>query len=460
MSPNTLRRIWKEKFGEEVYRERGRVLQARAASEVAKRTAGTRTYRDVMVPCCSCKSEVRLSIRQTAQMKDLGSFLCRSCMGFDRSCPVCEQQVNGKRGLSSHFRHRREDGDRAHISYEEFQEEALWSGKVEGQDFVRCLECGHRSRTLARHLKAVHGITAEQYRGRHGKGVEIRSQSLTQRRSQAQRDAHAERGSGAGDTKVSFCTQCGHIQEVSKFACDEFVVCAMCQYKAKESHWEALSEPDDYVSCWVRGCSYRAESLVSHIQNAHPELVGRYLDVYPEGHICSLGCDLRVASNKLNLTKRDLSPFMDEKGRVQVSLACVSLGVAQPTVNFYCKQLGLPTRNRLAFQKEVLDRCAEVLQESYVWEWSHPKIFNSETGYRFYFDGYFEKAGLVVEVHGKQHFEFVPYWHKTRDKFEERLRRDQVKRGRVLNLGLRYVMFRWDEPFRLPGYVRGRLVGP
>jgi hypothetical protein len=208
----------------------------------------------------------------------------------------------------------------------------------------------------------------------------------------------------------------------------------------------------------VPGCNYRAESLVSHIQNSHPGLVGRYLEVYPKGHICSLSCDLRVPYNKVELTASDLHPFLDDSGRVQVSLAAVALGTSSNTVRNNCKQLGLPTRNRLAFQKEVLDRMAEVLQEDYIWEWSDPSITNPKTGHRFYFDGYFKISNVVVEVHGKQHFEFVPYWHKTKDRFEEYRQRDKVKRAGVLNLGKRHFAIRWDEPFRLPGYLRGRWI--
>jgi len=89
------------------------------------------------------------------------------------------------------------------------------------------------------------------------------------------------------------CSRCHFLCDVSKFVPEDTFVCEVCQHKEQEAQWASMLEPEDYVSCLVPGCNYRAESLVSHIQNTHPGLVGRYLEAYPEGHICSLGCDLR-----------------------------------------------------------------------------------------------------------------------------------------------------------------------
>lgn len=169
MSPNTLRPIWKEAFGEDSFKERGRRLQAEAAAKTCRETATTRTYKDVDVPCTKCGGVVSLKTNQVAQM-DVASFVCEDCR-CDRACPVCGLRVDGERGLSGHFRHRREAGDDAHIAY---AEKAPWEGKTEPEDYVTCRICDYRAETLAPHLKPVHGVTADAYRARFP-GALIRS---------------------------------------------------------------------------------------------------------------------------------------------------------------------------------------------------------------------------------------------------------------------------------------------
>lgn len=218
ISPNTLRVLWKEEFGEEAYRERGRALQAQAASAFSSQKGRIKVYKKVEVRCSNCGGLEILSTLQTGQMGDLGTYQCKSCKKIsDRLCPVCHQGVNGKRGLASHFRWQREQKEKSHIAYESALEEAKWEGKQEGVDYIQCLICGHRAQTLARHLKAAHQLTAKKYKMKFG-SLLIRCESLTERRSQAQKDQqHARGNSGAGETKAAVC-QCGVAHLISKFS--------------------------------------------------------------------------------------------------------------------------------------------------------------------------------------------------------------------------------------------------
>jgi predicted transcriptional regulator len=52
------------------------------------------------------------------------------------------------------------------------------------EDHVLCLLCEHSAVTLARHLKAVHGVTAESYRGQFP-GTRIRSEACEANRREA-----------------------------------------------------------------------------------------------------------------------------------------------------------------------------------------------------------------------------------------------------------------------------------
>ena len=457
MSPNTLRRLWQDEFGAEAFTARGKAIQAGAAAQTCRETAATRVYKDVRVPCSSCGTEVPLKTNQVAQMVE--AFVCEDCK-YDRVCPVCDQLVDGERGLSGHFRHRREAGDAAHLEYRDKQEEARWEGLQEGQGYVRCLECGHRAETLARHLGAAHGLTADEYRSRHG-DIRIRSVKVEQARSLALQEGRTS-PAYAGTKEVS-CPSCGETRGVSKFFVPDVhdLRCEVCRAAEEaafeEARWEGKAEPADFVECRV--CGWKGESITGHLAAVHADLgVAGYKGLHPEAPWFVSGAyQFQPSANKLNLTVADLAPFKDDKGRVQVALAADTLGCSWLTVLRYCKEHKLPTRNRLAFQKRVLDALSEILGEAYEWEWSDLRVTNPLTGYRLYFDGYFPKHNLLVEVHGKQHFVYIHYWHKARYIFEAMQARDVTKQEQAMGLGFQVLTIRYDEPFTDSMYLRGRL---
>jgi len=373
MSPNTLRGKWKEAFGEEAFKERGKRLQAKAAASTAKAIAHNRVYKDTEVTCSRCGRSQTLKTNQAAQM-DAASFVCDRCR-FDRACPVCGQRVDGERGLSGHFRHQREAGDEAHIQHQAEEEKVRWTGLSEGEGFVQCLECGHRAETLARHLKAVHGITAEEYRARHP-GALIRSERLTEIRSQAAKDRVG--GSGKGSTKTITCPGCGVGQEVSRFLGSVHDHrCQECRKKDEEARWASLSEPEDYVTCL--DCGYQAENLTSHLQHEHPG----YRDRHPDAFVVALGSSVRDKSalrgvsrspefgqkvrdaKLLNLIKTDFEPYLESDGTVDHRRAMEGLGCAWPTLKRYMDALGLePTRKYIeqAVEERLVKLTAEQLE--------------------------------------------------------------------------------------------------
>jgi len=458
MSPNTLRERWKGLYGETAFTERGRRLQAAAAAATMRATAATRTYRDVGVPCSACGTEVVLKTNQTAHL-DHASFRCERCRG-DRDCPVCGLRVDGERGMSGHFRHRREAGDEMHSAYERGETDALWIGMVEPFDYVTCRECGLRSSNLSGHIR-VHGVTAEEYRLRYA-GARVRSDREQSVLNRGTAQSHAD-GKHLGLKKVT-CPDCDAEWDAPKSLAVTVhdLRCAVCQalgdIAEDAARWEGKSEPEEFVTCRVCGV-YRGENLTSHFQSAHPDVVGRYGDLYPGAHTMSEGACQRIANNRINLTLADIAPYMDVKGRVEVAKAADALGCSWATVLKRCRDHKLPTRNRLAFQKRVLDAVSEVLGgDGYIWEWSHTEIRNPKTGYLLYFDGLFAKQGLIVEAHGAQHFKYIPYWHQSEVEFEARKELDVLKVREAEALGYRVLVIRHDEPFTNPAYLAGRLV--
>ncbi len=161
------------------------------------------------------------------------------------------------------------------------------------EEYVSCLECGHKAKSLARHIRPVHNMTAEDYREKHP-GALIRSPAAESRRREGiQKSRQAP---SYGGTKLGVCPSCGETHEVSKFSIP--TLCAACRAKSEEVRWEGLSEPEDYVTC--KACGYRAENLTSHIQIAHPD----YRTCYPDASWNALGSGVR---DKSKLQGRKLS---------------------------------------------------------------------------------------------------------------------------------------------------------
>lgn len=55
------------------------------------------------------------------------------------------------------------------------------------------------------------------------------------------------------------------------------------------------------------------------------------------------------------------------------------------------------------------------------------------------FDFYVPKLNLIIETHGKQHYEIVEHWHKKDGSFEESQLRDSIKRKFIKDNGFNYL---------------------
>lgn len=72
-----------------------------------------------------------------------------------------------------------------------------------------------------------------------------------------------------------------------------------------------------------------------------------------------------------------------------------------------------------------------------------------------YFDFYIPEYNLVLEFHGRQHYEFVSYFHKTEENFYYRLSRDKIKKETALSKGLNYasISYRADSLENILSYL-------
>ena len=311
VSPNTLREWWVDKFGKEAFDARGKKLHASGTVNFGLRHRGSKNKQSVVLePCSNCGASVGMNLLQKSKTSIV---LCSSCSskkrGVDRDCPVCNLGCVGAKGLSMHLAQATDSG---HTGYLKYKQSKVWEGLVSNVDFVTCLICGHKSKTLARHLKSEHKKTAAQYKKQFTEAL-IRSETLTITRSKAAIKSHLE-VSRKGLTKVILCSKCDQEIEVSAFFAysTHDSRCATCKKIAIEldtsSRWEGLSDPDDYVTC--QACGYRATNLIAHVYHKHSELVGRYKSVHPNHELVALKSNVR---DKTALRGRTLSAEVKAK---------------------------------------------------------------------------------------------------------------------------------------------------
>lgn len=81
-------------------------------------------------------------------------------------------------------------------------------------------------------------------------------------------------------------------------------------------------------------------------------------------------------------------------------------------------------------------------------------LYNEVTGENLELDMYNPDLKLAVEYNGRQHYEFVPFFHQTRDKFQTQKYRDRMKQ----ELCHKHQIFLIVVPFTVPDEQIGTYI--
>ena len=104
----------------------------------------------------------------------------------------------------------------------------------------------------------------------------------------------------------------------------------------------------------------------------------------------------------------------------------------------------LPQR-RSALHRKVVGLIREAFPNFTVYE-DHPvKVRLSGRDSTLYVDIVVKELNLAVECHGRQHFEFVPHFHGSRDNFARARERDAAKAAGLVVAGFTFLVIRFDE---------------
>lgn len=62
-----------------------------------------------------------------------------------------------------------------------------------------------------------------------------------------------------------------------------------------------------------------------------------------------------------------------------------------------------------------------------------------------YFDFYLPEYNLIIEYHGKQHYEYNPFFHRNYEEFSYRKEKDSIKKETALNYGINYLSIKYTN---------------
>jgi hypothetical protein len=74
-----------------------------------------------------------------------------------------------------------------------------------------------------------------------------------------------------------------------------------------------------------------------------------------------------------------------------------------------------------------------------------PGTVNPAKKSALHLDFFIPNAKLGIEVHGEQHFKYIPYFHKTKEGFLRSKARDRAKAEWCVINNINLIELRWDE---------------
>ena len=85
-------------------------------------------------------------------------------------------------------------------------------------------------------------------------------------------------------------------------------------------------------------------------------------------------------------------------------------------------------------------------------------LLNPMTGRALEIDCYNEQLKLGCEYHGRQHYEHVPFMHKTKDAFRNQQYRDQMKIQICNKLGIKLIIVPYKIKIQnIENYIKSKL---
>ena len=144
-------------------------------------------------------------------------------------------------------------------------------------------------------------------------------------------------------------------------------------------------------------------------------------------------------AKKIHGDRYDYSKSIYRQARKKLDILCRKHGLFRQIPNDHLNGKGCPRCN-YSKGEAILESIFNKHNIICISQWKFP-----DEKYRFEYDFYLPEYNLLIEFHGRQHYEFVPYFHKTYNVFEEQRMRDKWKLTLAKEKGIPLLEFNHKE---------------
>lgn len=88
----------------------------------------------------------------------------------------------------------------------------------------------------------------------------------------------------------------------------------------------------------------------------------------------------------------------------------------------------------------------------------HPIWAESRKKVLLEYDVYIKNKNVLIEYNGRQHYEYVSFFHKTKKQYKQQRSRDTRKKRLAKKQGVQLIVFKFDEPI-FKDYVVNKIEG-
>jgi ssDNA-binding Zn-finger/Zn-ribbon topoisomerase 1 len=179
----------------------------------------------------------------------------------------------------------------------------------------------------------------------------------------------------------------------------------------------------------------------------------------PNNHIGKKSiCPKCYLANRLPARQKNTTQFIEDAIKVhgdlysynnaiytkaleQIEIVCKKHGSFFQRANDHLRGYGCPnchkSKGELIIKSYLLDK-----EISFVEQYRNS---NCKDKYTLPFDFYLPDYNLIIEFHGIQHYQYIPYWHKSIDNFERLQNRDRYKREWAIKNNIRFFEISYKE---------------